>query len=165
MSRSRPAVPPSSNTKVVGMKRSSACFDVVAAIIWREGRYLAVRRPPGKAMAGMWEFPGGKIEAGESPRAALARELREELGLFPTCFAFWKEVYYVYPDHPVRLAFFPCVGVSRGTGGPGGPGNVLAHPGAGPGLSLSRGRYGRCPRTGRDGRTLVFPRRRLKGNA
>ncbi|NMC50625.1 MAG: (deoxy)nucleoside triphosphate pyrophosphohydrolase [Desulfovibrio sp.] len=88
------------------MKKSSAGFDVVAAIIWREGRYLAVRRPPGKAMAGLWEFPGGKIEAGESPRAALARELREELGLFPTCFAFWKEVYYVYPDHPVRLAFF-----------------------------------------------------------
>jgi 8-oxo-dGTP diphosphatase len=54
---------------------------VVAAVLWDEGRILACRRAPGRASAGKWEFPGGKIDAGESPEAALAREIREELGV------------------------------------------------------------------------------------
>lgn len=60
----------------------------------RDGRVLVQQRPPGTAMAGLWEFPGGKIEAGETPEAALIRELQEELGievdhacLAPACFA------------------------------------------------------------------------------
>lgn len=52
---------------------------VVAAVIERDGLVLIGQRPPGKSHALEWEFPGGKVEAGESPRAALARELREEL--------------------------------------------------------------------------------------
>ncbi|QLA15881.1 (deoxy)nucleoside triphosphate pyrophosphohydrolase [Desulfolutivibrio sulfoxidireducens] len=88
------------------MTRLSGCLDVVAAVIWRDGRFLAVRRPPGKAMAGMWEFPGGKVEAGETPRAALARELREELGIFPSRLVFWKETSHAYPELRVRLLFF-----------------------------------------------------------
>lgn len=52
-----------------------------AALIDGEGRVLLQQRPPGKPMAGLWEFPGGKIEPGESPEAALARELYEELGI------------------------------------------------------------------------------------
>ncbi len=51
------------------------------ALIRRDGRLLLAQRPKGKAMAGLWEFPGGKVEAGESPQGALARELMEELGI------------------------------------------------------------------------------------
>lgn len=53
---------------------------VAAAIVERGGRLLVNRRPPGSALAGKWEFPGGKAEPGEDPRAALVRECREELG-------------------------------------------------------------------------------------
>lgn len=54
---------------------------VAAALIDSEGRILLAQRPPGKAMAGLWEFPGGKIENNEIPEIALARELKEELGI------------------------------------------------------------------------------------
>ena len=54
---------------------------VAAALIDREGRVLLQQRAPGRAMAGLWEFPGGKIEPGERPEAALVRELAEELGI------------------------------------------------------------------------------------
>ncbi|HEX8486266.1 (deoxy)nucleoside triphosphate pyrophosphohydrolase [Sphingomonas sp.] len=54
---------------------------VAAALIDGEGRVLLQQRPPGRAMAGLWEFPGGKIEARESPEQALIRELEEELGI------------------------------------------------------------------------------------
>jgi 8-oxo-dGTP diphosphatase len=67
---------------------------VAAALADGEGRVLLQRRAPGRAMAGLWEFPGGKVETGELPEAALARELDEELGigvdvgdLAPACFA------------------------------------------------------------------------------
>ncbi len=52
-----------------------------AALVRSDGRLLLAQRPEGKTMAGLWEFPGGKIEAGESPQGALVRELKEELGL------------------------------------------------------------------------------------
>jgi 8-oxo-dGTP diphosphatase len=54
---------------------------VAAALIDADGRVLLARRPPGKAMAGLWEFPGGKVGPDETPEAALVRELKEELGL------------------------------------------------------------------------------------
>jgi len=54
---------------------------VAAALVDADGRVLVQQRPPGRAMAGLWEFPGGKIEAGETPEAALIRELHEELGI------------------------------------------------------------------------------------
>ncbi|QDZ09097.1 (deoxy)nucleoside triphosphate pyrophosphohydrolase [Sphingomonas panacisoli] len=54
---------------------------VAAALIDAEGRVLMARRPAGKQHAGLWEFPGGKVEPGEAPKAALVRELREELGV------------------------------------------------------------------------------------
>lgn len=67
---------------------------VAAALLDASGRVLLQQRAPGKAMEGLWEFPGGKVEEGETPEAALVRELREELGvelresdLVPTCFA------------------------------------------------------------------------------
>lgn len=55
-------------------------LEVVAAVLVRDGRVLACRRAPGTDAAGLWEFPGGKVEQGESPEAALVREIREELG-------------------------------------------------------------------------------------
>jgi 8-oxo-dGTP diphosphatase len=72
-----------------------ALFPVVAiALVDADGRLLVQQRPAGKPMAGLWEFPGGKIEPGETPEAALIRELNEELGidveaacLAPACFA------------------------------------------------------------------------------
>lgn len=54
---------------------------VAAALVDSDGRVLLQQRAPGRAMAGLWEFPGGKVEEGESPEAALARELEEELGI------------------------------------------------------------------------------------
>lgn len=67
---------------------------VAAALVGADGRVLLQRRPPGRQMAGLWEFPGGKVEPGEVPEAALVRELGEELGidvrpedLVPACFA------------------------------------------------------------------------------
>jgi 8-oxo-dGTP diphosphatase len=54
---------------------------VAAALIDGEGKVLLQQRGPGRAMAGLWEFPGGKVEEGEQPEAALARELEEELGI------------------------------------------------------------------------------------
>lgn len=63
------------------MTPSSRTLQVVAAVIVRDDTVLACRRAPHKDAAGRWEFPGGKVEAGETPEAALARELREELGV------------------------------------------------------------------------------------
>jgi 8-oxo-dGTP diphosphatase len=67
---------------------------VAAALADADGRVLLQQRAPGRAMAGLWEFPGGKVDEGERPEAGLARELREELGiavaeadLVPACFA------------------------------------------------------------------------------
>jgi 8-oxo-dGTP diphosphatase len=54
---------------------------VACALVDADGRVLVAQRPPGKAMAGLWEFPGGKLVADETPEAALIRELREELGI------------------------------------------------------------------------------------
>ena len=54
---------------------------VAAALVDSDGRVLVQQRPPGKPMAGLWEFPGGKVEPGEAPEAALIRELTEELGI------------------------------------------------------------------------------------
>lgn len=82
-------------------------LEVAAAVIQRaDGAFLLARRPAGKVYAGYWEFPGGKIEPGEPAQEALARELREELGIDP-CVAFpWLTREYTYPHAAVRLNFF-----------------------------------------------------------
>ena len=80
---------------------------VAAAVILRpEGQVLLAQRPMGKAYAGYWEFPGGKLEVGETPRAALARELTEELGLAVRRAAPWIVQRYRYPHAHVELHFF-----------------------------------------------------------
>jgi len=77
-----------------------------AVIVRRDGQVLLAQRPIGKAYAGYWEFPGGKFEPGETPRQALDRELREELGLNVRRAAPWITQRYVYPHAHVELHFF-----------------------------------------------------------
>jgi len=84
--------------------------EVAAAVIQRpDGSFLLAQRPPGKVYAGYWEFPGGKVEAGEPPREALARELREELGIEVERAYPWITREYLYPHGHVRLNFFRVV--------------------------------------------------------
>ena len=71
---------PSSDLKGPARKRNT-WIPVVAGLIRRQGKVLVGQRPEGASLAGTWEFPGGKIELGESPEDALARELKEELGV------------------------------------------------------------------------------------
>lgn len=82
-------------------------IEVAAAVLQRpDGSFLLAQRPAGKVYAGYWEFPGGKLEAGEEPVHALARELHEELGV-EVCQAFpWIARVYDYPHGTVRLHFF-----------------------------------------------------------
>jgi len=81
--------------------------DVGAAVITRpDGSFLLAERPPGKVYAGYWEFPGGKIEAGESIRAGLVRELHEELGIDAETAYPWLTHVFTYPHATVRLHFF-----------------------------------------------------------
>jgi 8-oxo-dGTP diphosphatase len=81
--------------------------DVAAAVILQaDGQFLLARRPEGRAYAGYWEFPGGKIEAGEDARAALVRELHEELGIDVDEACPWLTRVYAYPETTVRLHFF-----------------------------------------------------------
>lgn len=78
---------------------------VAAGIIWRDGLFLAARRPVGKPRGGLWEFPGGKREPGESAEEALVRELREELGIEATRIQPWMRTSHAYPDVFVTLHF------------------------------------------------------------
>jgi 8-oxo-dGTP diphosphatase len=77
----------------------------VGVLIDREGRFLITSRPAGKVYAGHWEFPGGKIEPGESIEAALQRELHEELGITIGEVQPWKTTLHDYPHALVRLHF------------------------------------------------------------
>ncbi len=84
---------------------------VAAAVLLRpDGQVLLAQRPPGKAYAGYWEFPGGKLEPGETPRAALDRELAEELGIAVTRASPWFVQEFVYPHAHVELNFFRVQG-------------------------------------------------------
>jgi len=80
---------------------------VAVGILQRlDGQVLFAQRPPGKAYAGYWEFPGGKIEPGESSHAALVRELQEELGVHVTHASAWLTQRHAYPHAFVELRFF-----------------------------------------------------------
>ena len=81
--------------------------EVAAAVLQKpDGTFLLAQRPPGKIWAGYWEFPGGKIEPGETPYHALVRELREELGITVTTAYPWLTRVYTYPHATVKLNFF-----------------------------------------------------------
>jgi mutator protein MutT len=82
---------------------------VAAAINRRDGRVLIVQRPDDAAMGGLWEFPGGKVEPGETPEVALAREIVEELGARVAVGPPYHTTEHAYPDGPhVRLLFYEC---------------------------------------------------------
>jgi mutator protein MutT len=85
---------------------------VVAAIIRRNGNILITRRPDDVHLAGLWEFPGGKVEPGESLQLALVREILEELGVEIAVFDEYFTVEHTYPTKAVRLHFFECSIVS-----------------------------------------------------
>jgi len=82
--------------------------DVVCAIIERNGRFLIAQRPEGKSLALKWEFPGGKINDGESAISALHRELHEELGITVTVGRQLTPVFYAYDAFSLRLVPFLC---------------------------------------------------------
>jgi mutator protein MutT len=86
----------------------SGPIEVVAAVIEREGRILIARRHGGRHLGGLWEFPGGKRQAGETPEAALVREIREELDAAVTVGELLDDVEWTYPEKTVRLLFFRC---------------------------------------------------------
>lgn len=80
--------------------------DVVAALIWDKDRFLACQRPANKSRALLWEFVGGKVEAGESFEDALIRECREELAVTVNPLDIFMEVVHEYPDLTVHLVLF-----------------------------------------------------------
>lgn len=81
--------------------------DAAVAVLQRpDGQVLLAQRPVGKAWAGWWEFPGGKIEEGEPPAVALQREMDEELGVRATDFSRWITRVFSYPERTVKLHFF-----------------------------------------------------------
>ncbi|MBO28148.1 MAG: 8-oxo-dGTP diphosphatase MutT [Rhodobacteraceae bacterium] len=92
------------------------------ALIDPDGRVLLTQRPEGKSMAGLWEFPGGKIEPGETPEAALIRELQEELGIdtWASCLAPLTFASHSYESFHLLMPLFACrkwEGIPRGLEG------------------------------------------------
>jgi 8-oxo-dGTP diphosphatase len=79
---------------------------VAAALYDGAGRVLIAQRPPGKHMAGRWEFPGGKVGDGEAERAALGRELHEELGITVSAARPWLRLTHAYEDREVDLSLW-----------------------------------------------------------
>ena len=83
---------------------------VACALVDADGRVLLARRPPGKTMAGLWEFPGGKPRDGETPEAAIARELGEELGVdvAEACLAPFAFASHAYDDFHLLMPLYVC---------------------------------------------------------
>ena len=80
------------------------------ALIDPDGRILLAQRPPGKAMGGLWEFPGGKVDSGETPEETLIRELREELGITAkeACLAPFSFASHTYPEFHLLMPLYLC---------------------------------------------------------
>ncbi|MES2291860.1 MAG: (deoxy)nucleoside triphosphate pyrophosphohydrolase [Pseudomonadota bacterium] len=89
---------------------NSVILVVAAALIDPDGRVLIAKRPPGKAMAGLWEFPGGKVEIRETPEQALIRELREELGISvkEPCLAPFTFASHSYAKFHLLMPLYMC---------------------------------------------------------
>lgn len=94
-----PPSPPDGEEKLI---------EVVAAVIERGGRVLIARRLAAGHLGGLWEFPGGKRQAGETLEAALVREIREELDVTVTVGECLDAVEWAYPEKTVKLSFFRC---------------------------------------------------------
>jgi mutator protein MutT len=87
---------------------AGGAIDVAAAVVFRDGRVLITQRRPGDHLGGLWEFPGGKREAGETFEACLQRELREELGIEVEVGEWLDSVTHAYPEKTVHLRFYRC---------------------------------------------------------
>jgi 8-oxo-dGTP diphosphatase len=96
------------STPLVGSKPT--LLVVAVAMIDPDGRILLAQRPPGKKLAGLWEFPGGKVHEGETPEAALVRELKEELGVdtAASCLAPFTFASHSYEDFHLLMPLFVC---------------------------------------------------------
>ena len=83
---------------------------VAVALVDADGRVLIAKRPEGKKLAGLWEFPGGKVDPGETPEAALIRELREELGIdtHESCLAPLTFASHAYDDFHLLMPLYVC---------------------------------------------------------
>lgn len=81
---------------------------MAAALVDAQGCVLLAQRPQGKSLAGMWEFPGGKLEPGETPEAALVRELDEELGIVAEGLEPFTFVSFAYPDFHLVMLLYWC---------------------------------------------------------
>lgn len=92
------------------MAQYKTVFVAACALVDPDGRVLLAQRPPGKSMAGLWEFPGGKVEAGERPEDALIRELHEELGITvrEPCLAPLSFASHTYPDFHLLMPLYIC---------------------------------------------------------
>ena len=97
------------------MDRNRKVIDVVGAVIRDGDRFLVGQRAADKAQGGLWEFMGGKIEAGETPEQALARECREELALEIENERIVDSVVHEYPEKTVRLTLIECTPKSGST--------------------------------------------------
>ena len=114
----RPAVPANTSVEAAAVPGAKPLLLVAAcALIDIDGRVLLTRRPEGKAMAGLWEFPGGKVEPGETPEAAVIRELREELGIdvAESCLAAFAFASHGYEAFHLLMPLYLC---RRWTGRP-----------------------------------------------
>jgi len=83
-------------------------IEVSAALIFRDGKLLITQRHAKSHLGGLWEFPGGKREAGETFEQCLVREIREELGVEISVGELFEEIFHAYPEKSVRLKFFIC---------------------------------------------------------
>ena len=96
--------------QTVVKKGLKTVFVAAVALIDTDGRVLMAQRPEGKAMAGLWEFPGGKVEANESPEETVVRELREELGIDITesCLAPFTFASHYYDEFHLFMPLYLC---------------------------------------------------------
>ncbi len=98
------------NPKPVQEKHLKTVLVAAAALVDKDGRVLIAQRPENKSMAGLWEFPGGKLKDGETPEFALMRELQEELGIEtrPTCYTPIGFASHSYEDFHLLMPLFVC---------------------------------------------------------
>ncbi len=103
-----PLEPRSSGIQNPESRIQNRIVEVSAGLVFRSGRLLITQRYAGSHLGGLWEFPGGKREAGETFQECLVRELREELGVEVSVGRLFEEVTHAYPEKTVHLQFFLC---------------------------------------------------------
>src|SRR4051812_49929296 len=94
--------------KAVGGEGEGRPIDVAAGLVFEKGKLLITQRRLNDHLGGFWEFPGGKVEKGETFQECLGRELREELGIEVEVGAEIEDITHSYPEKTVRLKFFKC---------------------------------------------------------